>query len=44
MRKNIFDEEIRQLNILSNNIIKEFKNEIDQIIEWTKLKLKSVLW
>ena len=44
MRKNIFDEEVRQLDILSNNIIDEFRNEIDQIIEWTHLKLKGVLF
>ena len=44
LRINTFNEEKRQLNILSSSIMKEFKNEIEQIEEWSELSMKTVLF
>ena len=44
MRMNIFNEELCQLNILSNNIVNEFRNEIEQIEEWSELKYKEIIF
>ena len=44
VRKNMIEEESRQMKILSNNIVNEFKFEIEQIEEWSELSMKTVIF
>ena len=41
---NLINEEKRQLEILSQNIMNEFHYEIDEIETWSQLKSKSILF